>query len=225
MGLLFLVADVETCQSFHVMLEESNFENFTEFYSYSFAIDGSSFELIREHFPEVLDLVTVRGVVFARMNPDQKKLLVERLQVLGYYVGKSESHKRSAPVDFCRSCLNQPIWYFKAMCGDGANDCGALRAAHAGISISEAESSVASPFTSVEPNISCVPNLIREGMHEMNNWKYPQSTFCYLFRTLRSCDLVWNVQIHGCILVSAVHIGAAPVQHQLQPVRPAVSLH
>lgn len=53
--------------------------------------------------------------------------------------------------------------YISGMCGDGANDCGALKAAHAGISLSEAEASVASPFTSGNPNISCVPTLIREG--------------------------------------------------------------
>ena len=37
----------------------------------------------------------------------------------------------------------------------------ALKAAHAGISLSETEASVASPFTSKEANITCVPNVIR----------------------------------------------------------------
>lgn len=50
-----------------------------------------------------------------------------------------------------------------AMCGDGANDCAALKAAHLGISLSEAEASIAAPFTSKEPNISCVSMIIREG--------------------------------------------------------------
>ena len=53
--------------------------------------------------------------------------------------------------------------YYVGMCGDGANDCSALKAAHAGISLSDAEASIASPFTSRTPNIQCVPTVIREG--------------------------------------------------------------
>ena len=53
------------------------------------------------------------------------------------------------------------------MCGDGCNDCGALKAAHAGISLSMAEASVAAPFTSKNVNIGCVPYLIREGRATM----------------------------------------------------------
>uniref|UniRef100_A0A8C0ES54 ATPase cation transporting 13A2 n=1 Tax=Bubo bubo TaxID=30461 RepID=A0A8C0ES54_BUBBB len=80
--------------------------------------------------------ILIRATVFARMSPDQKTQLVCSLQELNYCVG---------------------------MCGDGANDCGALKAADVGISLSEAEASVASPFTSRTANIECVPTVIREG--------------------------------------------------------------
>ena len=57
----------------------------------------------------------------------------------------------------------QGMDYIVSMCGDGANDCGALKAAHVGISLSEAEASVAAPFTSKVSNITCVPTIIKEG--------------------------------------------------------------
>uniref|UniRef100_A0A8C8H521 Polyamine-transporting ATPase 13A3 n=1 Tax=Oncorhynchus tshawytscha TaxID=74940 RepID=A0A8C8H521_ONCTS len=100
---------------------------------YHFAMSGKSFAVISEHFQDVLQKLVLRGTVFARMAPDQKTQLIEALQSVDYFVG---------------------------MCGDGANDCGALKRAHGGISLSELEASVASPFTSRTPNISCVPSLI-----------------------------------------------------------------
>ncbi|XP_040000025.1 probable cation-transporting ATPase 13A3 [Xiphias gladius] len=104
--------------------------------SYHFAVSGRAFAVITEHFPHLVQKLVLRATVFARMAPDQKTQLVEVLQSIDYTVG---------------------------MCGDGANDCGALKRAHSGISLSELEASVASPFTSSTSNISCVPNLIREG--------------------------------------------------------------
>lgn len=103
---------------------------------YRFAMDGKTWAIVREYFPDLLPKFVTRGTIFARMSPDQKTSLVTELQELGYYV---------------------------AMCGDGANDCGALKTAHAGISLSDAESSVASPFTSRDCTIDCVPAIIREG--------------------------------------------------------------
>ncbi|EFA04812.1 polyamine-transporting ATPase 13A3 isoform X2 [Tribolium castaneum] len=106
------------------------------FNNYRFAMTGKVWGVVKEFYPELLPRLVTRGTVFARMSPEQKQQLVQELQNLGYCV---------------------------AMCGDGANDCGALKAAHTGISLSEAESSVASPFTSRNPNISCVLNVIKEG--------------------------------------------------------------
>jgi P-type E1-E2 ATPase len=50
-----------------------------------------------------------------------------------------------------------------AMCGDGGNDAGALKASHAGIALTEAESSVVSHFSSRSSSIRSCVELMREG--------------------------------------------------------------
>ena len=49
------------------------------------------------------------------------------------------------------------------MCGDGANDCAALRTAAVGVSLSPEEASIAAGFTSQIPDVSCIYELLREG--------------------------------------------------------------
>uniref|UniRef100_A0A8C8S2F2 Cation-transporting ATPase n=1 Tax=Pelusios castaneus TaxID=367368 RepID=A0A8C8S2F2_9SAUR len=104
--------------------------------TYHFAMSGKSYQVIAQRFRHLLPKFLINGTIFARMSPAQKSNLVEEFQKLDYIVG---------------------------MCGDGANDCGALKMAHAGISLSPQEASVASPFTSQTPSIECVPELIRQG--------------------------------------------------------------
>lgn len=105
--------------------------------NYSVAVSGDVFRwMVDFASPKVLREMLIVGQVFARMSPDEKHELVEKLQSIDYCAG---------------------------FCGDGANDCGALKAADVGISLSEAEASVAAPFTSRVFDISCVPEVIKEG--------------------------------------------------------------
>jgi magnesium-transporting ATPase (P-type) len=49
------------------------------------------------------------------------------------------------------------------MAGDGGNDCGALRTAHVGIALSDAEASTVSSFTSLDKSITSVVEVLKEG--------------------------------------------------------------
>ncbi|KAL3201952.1 hypothetical protein MRX96_012220 [Rhipicephalus microplus] len=118
--------------------------------TYHLAADGRTFNLIRLHDKTLFKKVVHKGKVFARMLPEQKLQLIEALQELGHQVG---------------------------MCGDGANDCGALKAAHAGISLSVAEASVASPFTAQRQNIQCMIDVVREGRATL---AATFGAFCYM---------------------------------------------
>ncbi|XP_078510339.1 putative cation-transporting ATPase 13A5 [Lissotriton helveticus] len=72
---------------------------------YYFAMSGTSYQVILQHFYSMLPKLLMKGVVFARMSPGQKSSLIEEFQKLDYFVG---------------------------MCGDGANDCGEERISSTG---------------------------------------------------------------------------------------------
>ncbi|SCO67857.1 cation transporting P-ATPase, putative [Plasmodium vivax] len=66
--------------------------------------------------------------------------------------------------------------YISGMCGDGSNDCGALKFSHAGLALSDADTSVVSPFSSKNDNIKSVIDVLREGraclVTSINCYKY-----------------------------------------------------
>ncbi|KAI1462204.1 hypothetical protein F4805DRAFT_409700 [Annulohypoxylon moriforme] len=141
--------------------------------NYSLAISGDVFRWIIDFAPnEVVQRMLVRGKVFARMSPDEKHELVEKLQSIDYCCG---------------------------FCGDGANDCGALKAADVGISLSEAEASVAAPFTSRVFDIRCVPDVIREGRAALVT-----SFSCFKFMSLYSAIQFTSVSF---LYASASNLG------------------
>ena len=118
--------------------------------TFGIAITGPTFErlyFLNERYKKKKDilfqnahdafrLVLKNGRVFARMAPEHKALLVDALKDEGFTT---------------------------LMCGDGANDCSALRTAHVSVSLSPEEASIAANFTSKQPDVSCVYELLREG--------------------------------------------------------------
>eukprot|EP00878_Enallax_costatus_P028460 GHUV01030743.1.p1 GENE.GHUV01030743.1~~GHUV01030743.1.p1 ORF type:complete len:1032 (+),score=296.88 GHUV01030743.1:1466-4561(+) len=113
------------------------------------AVTGKGFDalLIPPYDQELLQPMLRRGSVFARMSPDNKRDLTELLGS-GLQGAGPGCPKLGLHVGFC---------------GDGANDCGALKAAHVGVSLCEAEASVAAPMTSKQQSITSMISVVAEG--------------------------------------------------------------
>ena len=85
---------------------------------------------------KIFRLILKNGIIFTRMAPDHKALLVE---------------------SFKKEGLNT------LMCGDGTNDCPALRKADVGVALASEEASMASHFNYIKQDISCLFHLLKEG--------------------------------------------------------------
>ncbi|OMJ77375.1 hypothetical protein SteCoe_23073 [Stentor coeruleus] len=101
---------------------------------YEIVITGNLLERIITENRDYMRLIREDCKVFGRMAPKHKIMLVECFQVGEIMVG---------------------------MVGDGANDCGALKQADVGISLSTAEASIAAPFST--PELSNVIYTLKEG--------------------------------------------------------------
>ncbi|KAG3184063.1 hypothetical protein C6341_g5196 [Phytophthora cactorum] len=116
-----------------------------------------SFDVIRDMVEEVDTKVelAVTGKTFdflVKMGDIQKILLKIRIFSRMTPQGKVDCVK-----------LHMVTGSVTGMCGDGGNDCGALRIAHVGVALSDAEASVVSPFTSKSRTLKSVVDLVLEG--------------------------------------------------------------
>ncbi|OCH89011.1 Ca-transporting ATPase [Obba rivulosa] len=182
----------------------------SEIHDYALVITGDVFRWMVNYAPlETLQRMLVKTQIYARMSPDEKNEVVERLQALGYTV---------------------------LMCGDGANDCAALKAADVGLSLSEAEASVAAPFTSRTPDISCVLEVIREGraalVTSFSCFKYMAlysliqfTTITLLYSFASSLGDFQFLYIDLFIIIPiAVNMGRTLPYPRIHPKRPTASL-
>lgn len=102
-----------------------------------FALTGAALDaLVATQSSLFVEQIVLHTKIFSRIRPHQKTWIVETLIQRGKCVG---------------------------MVGDGTNDCGALKAAHVGIALSDADASIVAPFTSRKKSITDVLELLREG--------------------------------------------------------------
>ena len=159
--------------------------------------------------PTLYKNILQKAKVFARMRPEEKAMVVEEFQSQDRIVG---------------------------MCGDGANDCPALKAANVGVSLSEAEASIAAPFLSKINDISCIDILLREGraalvtsfqcFKYMSMYSFIQTVSVVSLYARKSCltDGSYLYIDLFLILPLAITMSYTPARNKLSKMKPSSSL-
>lgn len=93
-------------------------------------------------FSDTLKVLLLKGKVYGRMSSEDKKALVLEYQKEKFHV---------------------------LMCGDGTNDCSALKQANVGISLNQ-EHVISSSFSSNSSDLDCVIKIIKEGRYNLENY-------------------------------------------------------
>lgn len=122
------------------------------------------------------------------------------------------------------------------MCGDGGNDCGALRAAHIGLALSDSEASIVAPLTSLGKDITDVLKVLKEGRGSMAStiaaYKYVilygnTSSYCQLimyYLSVSFSDWMWLFTDVIWTVIFALTLPLAKPANVLSKTRPTSSL-
>lgn len=84
-GIVIEIEELKDSLKSKYVLNKLNIENDDENRDIQFAIDGASFDVAKEYFPDDAQKLRVKGTVFARMSPDQKESLIGSLYY-SYYM-------------------------------------------------------------------------------------------------------------------------------------------
>jgi len=122
------------------------------------------------------------------------------------------------------------------MVGDGGNDCGALKAAHIGIALSDSEASIVAPFTSLDKDITAVVEVLKEGRCALANalasYKYmimygmveTINQIVAAYYSVTFADWSWVFMDGIWMLSMAFTLPLSKAQKILSPTRPTSSL-